>query len=143
MNNKRSLSTFGKFPDLFKEALSLDIKNISKALRRKSIVVIPPDSVYEWELDDNEKIHLKLLLSELKDIANEVYVSEWNPSTYSFSQTESYKKRKKKSGIFYADTHIYRDLIRSFAKETMSLLTARGIQVELYYEDEHLIIETN
>lgn len=149
--NKSTLSTFGNFPELFKDALCTDIKDIEKFLKKKNKIVEPYDDTrYLWELDDEEVKHLRVLCRELKDVLELHSKHAISPkglngthAVFTFYNLVGIKIIKSK-GLKRLDSNLYRDLIRQFAPNTLEVLVKNKFQVECAVKPEdsdNIIIE--
>lgn len=133
--NKKLLSTFGSLPNLIEESICKDIENIKNFLSKKHKVIIPPDDCREWYLEANEVGHLRVLLKTLKEFDKSnipLHVFKGNDRYYDFV---TYDKR--------ISEHLFREIVRNFATETIKVLISNGIRVECRVgDDDNLIVET-
>lgn len=134
--NKNLLSTFGNLEDLFKDAIRKDIEGIEYFFKKRLCSVYTPDDYDRpWVLGRSEKRHLRALLSNLKTIEKSEANLIWHNKKTTFFVFKIHK------GKYYTD--LYREIIRSFAKESIKLLVENGIRVECNVESDPgiLIVE--
>lgn len=141
MNNRGTLSNFGDFGLLLKEAINKDIENIDSFLGKKIKSVKTPypwikhfgfmqhqrPHENEWTLDDHEINNLKILLEELKHIyENVVSDKEINKIQYKRFIFGYHPKHTGKN----VDNQLYKELIRIFCNQTVEILLKNNFKVE-------------
>jgi hypothetical protein len=129
---KDLLNSFVPIENQIKDATEQDIISIEKFLKKRKRVID-----YCWELDRDEIKCLRLLLKNLYEIKNREDPLLFGRFTFEI-----------KADISKIDIHDFREIIRSFAIETLKVLVKNNIEAECEltdrlneYHTEYLIVE--